>query len=53
MANRLSRRLEALEGDRSHYTIGELLDALDGVPLPSGRSVHPALCKAFKEMPCA
>tara|TARA_A100001037_G_C15065861_1_gene597006 strand:- start:869 stop:1027 length:159 start_codon:yes stop_codon:yes gene_type:complete len=46
----LSRRLEALEGVAGLYSIGELLDSLDGTPLPEGKRVHPAFLKAMGNM---
>lgn len=37
----LQRRLDALAGAGNYYTIGEMLDHLDGHPLPLGKSLHP------------
>lgn len=39
----LGRRVEALEGNGVFYTIGELLDSLDGEALADGKRVDPQM----------
>lgn len=47
----LKRRLDALDDRRAFVTIGELLDHLDGAPLPAGRRIDPALTDALAALP--
>lgn len=49
----LNRRLCALEGERAFLTIGELLDNLDGVPLPADKGVSPITLRALEALPGA
>lgn len=41
MTRTLKRRVDELEGNGGYYTIGELLDELDGEPLPKGKTYSP------------
>ena len=43
----LQRRLDALDQGGRYLTLGDLLDSLDGQPLPEGRSIDPALGAAL------
>jgi len=44
------RRLDALEGRGMYWSIGDLLDHLEGVPLPKGRSISPEMKAQFAAM---
>lgn len=46
----MHRRLDALEGRGLYWSIGDLLDHLDGVPLPKGRSMSPEMEAQFAAM---
>jgi hypothetical protein len=47
--NAMERRVDALEGGSGFYTIGELLDHLDGAPLPVGKMLSPAFVAAWSK----
>lgn len=48
-----NRRLGVLEGRGVFVTLGEMLDNLDGWPLPAGRQLNPAILLGLGVLPCA
>ncbi len=49
--NGLRRRLDALEKPSRYVTLGQLLDHLQGDPLPRGSAIDPALVAALAALP--
>lgn len=47
----MERRIAALEGNGVFYTIGELLDSLDGEPLDPAKTVDPVTVAALDALP--
>ena len=45
----LERRLDALEGAGRYLSIGEILDSLDGEPLPEDKKLSPAFVDAWRD----
>lgn len=46
------RRLNALERRGEFVTLGEMLDHLNGEPLPVGRPLDPAILSGLEALPC-
>lgn len=47
----LRKRLDALDSGRRFLKVGDLLDFLNGEPLPEGLRIDPDLARTLAELP--